>query len=116
MRDDLWQTLKAACEENGWKTLDGLPFILAIGLTALREVQLCDQPGEQTSEDLEAVVELLTRERMEIEGRDAVLNYRAYKFLQDAKTLSIKLKACRTELAQVQRAYQERRQKSEGQS
>jgi hypothetical protein len=47
LRDKLWQELKTACEEAGWETMDGLPILLAIALSAL-ETPKKGQSDEKT--------------------------------------------------------------------
>lgn len=36
IRSEFWQELKTICEKYGWDTKDGLPVILAIGLSAVQ--------------------------------------------------------------------------------
>ncbi len=50
IRSEFWQELKTACEKYGWDTRDGLPVILAIGLSAL-ETPRRDRSNEKNSKD-----------------------------------------------------------------
>jgi hypothetical protein len=53
IRSEFWQELKTTCDECGWETANGLPVILAIGLSALQG-QRGDPSNAKKNEDLKS--------------------------------------------------------------
>lgn len=97
LMDDLWREIHKECQINGWEEKEGLRYLLAAGLAAVR--------AERQSQNQEKAItiERLQRERMQIDGRYAVMKYRAYQFMQANKILEMKLNACRSELEGLRR-------------
>ena len=110
--NDLWDGLKAEFTANEWTETEGLGHILAAGLAYLRAERLREEVtgGAESEPKLEQVL----HKWMEMEGRFAVMKYRAYQALQDAKTFSRKLNACRQERGDLEDALKRLRGKSEG--
>lgn len=96
--NDFWQELQAEFSTNDWETGEGLRFTLATGLAGLRAERQRQQLQDKPETDVRAEIERIQAERMQLEGRYAVMKYRTYQFLQDARTLAMKLKACRSQL------------------
>jgi hypothetical protein len=96
--NDLQAALQAEIDANGWAADEGLRFILAAGVAALKAERQRDQTQNMPEKDLKMELERLQRQRMQIDGRYSVMKFRTYQFLQDAKTLAIKLNICHTEL------------------
>jgi len=95
--DDLWDEIQSECRANEWPEDEGLRYLLAAGLAAVQAERLRQYPDEASA------IEHLQRQRMQTEGRYAVMKYRAYQFMQAAKILEMKLNACRTELEALRR-------------
>jgi len=102
--NDMWQDLQAEIAENSWTVDEGLRFILAAGLAVLRAERQREQVKNKPLIDLEAELDRLQRQRMQIDGRYAVMKFRTYQFMQDAKTLAIKLNICQTQLENLRNA------------
>jgi len=102
--NDAWQDLQAEIAANSWPVDEGLRFILATGLAALRAERQREQIKNKPEADLEAELDRLQRERMQIDGRYAVMKFRTYQFMQDARTLAIKLNVCQIQLEGLQQA------------
>jgi hypothetical protein len=102
--NDMWQDLQAEIAENSWTVDEGLRFILAAGLAVLRAERQREQVKNKPLVDLEAELDRLQRQRMQIDGRYAVMKFRTYQFMQDAKTLAIKLNICQTQLENLRNA------------
>jgi chromosome segregation ATPase len=102
--NDAWQDLQAEIAANSWPIDEGLRFILATGLAALRAERQREQVKNKPEADLEAELDRLQRERMQIDGRYAVMKFRTYQFMQDARTLAIKLNVCQIQLEGLQQA------------
>jgi hypothetical protein len=100
----MWQDLQAEIAENSWTVDEGLRFILAAGLAVLRAERQREQVKNKPLIDLEAELDRLQRQRMQIDGRYAVMKFRTYQFMQDAKTLAIKLNICQTQLENLRNA------------
>lgn len=112
--NDLWEALKAEFAANEWTEEEGLGHIMAAGLAYLRAERLREEVA--AGADLEPRYERVLHKWMEMEGRFAVMKYRAYQALQDAKTLSWKLSACRQERDNLDEMIKHLRKKSEGTS
>ena len=102
--NDMWQDLQAEIAENSWTVDEGLRFILAAGLAVLRAERQREQVKNKPLVDLEAELDRLQRQRMQIDGRYAVMKFRTYQFMQDAKTLAIKFNICQTQLENLRNA------------
>jgi len=102
--NDMWQDLQAEIAENSWTVDEGLRFILAAGLAVLRAERQREQIKNKPLADVEAELDRLQRQRMQIDGRYAVMKFRTYQFMQDAKTLAIKLNICQTQLENLRNA------------
>jgi len=102
--NDMWQDLQAEIATNSWTVDEGLRFILAAGLAVLRAERQREQVKNKPLVDLEAELDRLQRQRMQIDGRYAVMKFRTYQFMQDAKTLAIKLNICQTQLENLRNA------------
>ena len=102
--NDMWQDLQAEIAENSWTVDEGLRFILAAGLAVLRAERQREQVKNKPLIDLEAELDRLQRQRMQIDGRYAVMKFRTYQFMQDAKTLAIKFNICQTQLENLRNA------------
>jgi hypothetical protein len=102
--NDMWQELQAEIAENSWTVDEGLRFILAAGLAELRAERQREQVKNKPLVDLEAELDRLQRQRMQIDERYSVMKFRTYQFLQDAKTLAIKLNICQTQLENLRQA------------
>jgi hypothetical protein len=102
--NDLQAALQAEIDANGWETDEGLRFILAAGVAALKAERQRDQTQNMPEKELKMELERLQRQRMQIDGRYAVMKFRTYQLLQDAKTLAIKLNVCRTEVENLRHA------------
>jgi hypothetical protein len=102
--DDMWQELRAEIEANSWPVDEGLRFILAAGLYAIKTERRNEQTKSLSESDLKAELDRIQRERMQIEGRYAVMKFRTYQFLQDAKTLATKLNVWQTEVENLRKA------------
>ena len=74
------------------------------GLAALGAERQREQVNNKPLADLEAELDRLQRQRMQIDGRYSVMKFRTYQFLQDAKTLAIKLNICQTQLENLRQA------------
>ncbi len=92
---DLWDDLRAEFKQHEWTEEDGLRHIVAAGLAYLRAERIRDDvaAGAEPEPRLEQVL----HDWMEMHGRMALLKYRTYQSIQDAKVLALKLKACREE-------------------
>jgi hypothetical protein len=102
--DDMWRDLQAEMDANGWQIDEGLRFILAAGLHAIKTERQREQTKNMLEEDLKAELDRLQRQRMQIEGRYAVMKFRTFQFFQDAKTLAIKLNVCHTDVENLRKA------------
>jgi len=102
--NDMWQDLQAEIATNSWTVDEGLRFILAAGLAELHAERQREQVKNKPLVDLEAELDRLQRQRMQIDGRYAVMKFRTYQFMQDAKTLAIKLNICQTQLDNLRNA------------
>ena len=102
--NDMWQDLQAEIATNSWTVDEGLRFILAAGLAELHAERQREQVKNKPLVDLEAELDRLQRQRMQIDGRYSVMKFRTYQFLQDAKTLAIKLNICQTQLENLRQA------------
>jgi hypothetical protein len=112
---DDWQALRALFAENGGTDDDGLRFTQAAGRAYIEgHVRLLTMPIPATdpssaSQAPADEVNRLQLERMGVESRYVMMKYRAYSFMQAAKTLEMKLNACRSELESLRRAYEQLR-------
>ena len=52
IRSEFWQELKTICEHYGWDTKDGLPVLLAIGLSAVQTPRK-DRSNEENREHID---------------------------------------------------------------
>ena len=102
--NDMWQDLQAEIATNSWTVDEGLRFILAAGLAELHAERQREQVKNKPLADVEAEHDRLQRQRMQIDGRYSVMKFRTYQFLQDAKTLAIKLNICQTQLENLRQA------------
>jgi hypothetical protein len=102
--NDLWQDLQSEFTLNEWPIQEGLRFTLAVGLAALRAERQRDVAAKTPQADLKVELDRLQRERMQIDGRYAVMKFRTYQFMQDARTLAIKLNVCQIQLEGLQQA------------
>lgn len=93
--NDLWDELRAEFALQEWSEEDGLRHILGAGLAYLRAERIRDEVAGGA--DPEPRLEQVLHDWMEMHGRMALLKYRTYQSLQDAKILTLKLKACREE-------------------
>lgn len=84
---------------------------MAAGLAFLRAGRLREEIENGT--DPEPRLERMLRERMELDGRYAVMKYRTYQFLQDAKTLVMRWNACQMQLDALRVANKELHEKLE---
>jgi len=114
--NDMWQDLQAEIAENSWTVDEGLRFILAAGLAALGAERQREQAKHMPEADLMKELERIQRQRMQIDGRYSVMKFRTYQFLQDAKTLSIKLNVCQTDVENLRKANELLRRKLAGQT
>jgi len=107
-----WGALKTVFVENEWSDDEGFQYVLAAGLSAIKnqEEALPETLGE---EDQQKAIERLLRERIELESRYAVMRYRTYQFMQAAKVMEWKLNAARVELDGLKKANQRLRQQLE---
>jgi hypothetical protein len=112
--NELWEELHAEFFENEWSEQDGIRYALAAGLSFLRAERLREEIENGT--DPEPRLERMLRERMELDGRYAVMKYRTYQFLQDAKTLSMRLNVCQMQLDALRIANKELHEKLERKS
>ena len=112
--NDMWQDLQAEIAENSWTVDEGLRFILAAGLAVLRAERQREQIKNKPLADVEAELDRLQRQRMQIDGRYAVMKFRTYQFMQDAKTLAIKLNICQTQLVNLRQVNEQLRRKLDG--
>jgi len=112
--NDVWQDLQAEITLNSWTVDEGLRFILATGLAGLRAERQREQVKNKPLADLEAELDRLQRQRMQIDGRYAVMKFRTYQFMQDAKTLAIKLNICQTQLVNLRQVNEQLRRKLDG--
>ncbi|MBI3738360.1 MAG: hypothetical protein HY258_04875 [Chloroflexi bacterium] len=110
--NDLWADLQKEFAENEWSETDGLRHILAAGLAYLRAERMRQEVADGA--DSEPRLEQIMHESMEMQGRFALMKYRAYQFLQDAKTLSMKLNACRQESDGLSQEIENLRDKLKG--
>jgi hypothetical protein len=108
---DMWQALNAEILQNNWEVNEGLRFILAAGLAALRAERQREQVKNKPEADLIAELDRIQRQRMQIDGRYAVMKFRTYQFMQDAKTLAIKLNVCQMQLESLQQANEQLRKR-----
>jgi len=102
--NDMWQDLQAEIAENSWTVDEGLRFILAAGLAELRAERQREQAQHMPEADLMNELDRIQRQRMQIDGRYAVMKFRTYQFMQDAKTLAIKHNICQTQLENLRQA------------
>ncbi len=109
---DLWDDLRSEFAENDWSEEEGLRHILAAGLAYLRAERMRDEVANGA--DPEPRLEQVLHDWMEMHGRMALLKYRTYQSLQDAKTLALKLNACRQERDALSKTLQNLRDQSEG--
>jgi hypothetical protein len=93
--NDLWQDLQSEFTLNEWPIQEGLRFTLAVGLAALRAERQRDVAAKTPQADLKVELDRLQRERMQIDGRYAVMKFRTYQFMQDSRSLAAKWNACR---------------------
>ena len=114
MLNDQWQELQAEFATNDWEIDEGLRFTLAAGLAALRAERRRHQLEDKPEADVRAEIGRIQAERMQLGGRYSVMKYRTYQFLQDARTLAMKLKACQSELDGLRQANQGLRRRLEG--
>ena len=113
--NDLWEDLKEEIALNEWSEEEGVRYILASGLAALRIVRLKESLA-RSEEDSQAMIDRLQQERMQIEGRYAVMKYRAYQFMQATKTLQMQLNTCQVQLEGLRRLNNQLRAKLEDDS
>jgi hypothetical protein len=94
---DQWDELKNEFQTNEWPDEEGLRFVLAAGLRAIQNQKTAETlVNDQTN--LAAELERLQTERMYLDGRYAVMKFRAYQFMQACKTLEWKLNASKFEM------------------
>ncbi len=113
--NDMWQALQEEIAVNNWPTDEGLRYILGAGLAAIRAERQREQIPNLPVTDQKVELERLQRQRLQIDGRYAVMKFRTYQLLQDAKTLAIKLNVCQTEVENLRHANELLRKKLEDQ-
>jgi hypothetical protein len=94
---DEWQKLQAEIARNGWSIEEGLRYILAAGLRVIQSQQTWDDI-ESNKTDLQSELKRMQAERMQLDGRYAVMKFRAYQFMQAVKILEMKLNAAKTQM------------------
>jgi hypothetical protein len=107
IESDLWEKLTAEFSASGWSEAEGIRFALSAGLSFIKAERIREEV--KGGENPEPRIEQVLRERSELDGRYAVMKYRCYQFLQDARTYSMKLNACKGELERIKSAYQDLR-------
>jgi hypothetical protein len=110
--NDLWEDLKVEITLNEWSEEEGIRYILASGLAALRGVRLKEDHA-RSEEDRRATIDRLQQERMQVEGRYAVMKYRTFHFMQATKTLQMQLKTCQVQLVGLRRLNEQLKAKLE---
>ena len=93
---DIWRELQEEFAENGWTEQEGLTFLLKAGLRAVRNEKIL---GDIKNNESDALSELrrMQMEQLLLEGRYAVMKYRAFQLLQTVKALEWKLNAITAE-------------------
>lgn len=101
--EDIWQELKEEFAKNDWTEQEGLIFLLKAGLRAVRDEQMTkDITNSETLGELRRA----QMEQLLLEGRYAVMKYRAFQLLQAVKVLEWKLNAIMAENEGLLRANQ----------
>lgn len=99
--EEQWNALRAEFAANQWSEADGLRYVLAAGLRAIQ-----DERAPQESERIQ-------NERMQLEGRYAVMKYRAFQFMQAVQALEWKLNAARMEVDGLRQLNRQLRQQAQ---
>jgi|YelNatPaOPRAMG01_1025707.scaffolds.fasta_scaffold00756_23 hypothetical protein len=101
--NDMHKALEEEFGINGWSWDDGLRFTLAAGLKALKFER--NRSGDDLPVDApEGEINRLQAERLQLEGRYAVMKYRAYQYMQAAKLLDMKYSAVQQQLQALEQA------------
>ncbi len=107
---DMWHSLQQEFRSNGWTDEDGLRYTLAAGLAALQGKRFIEQLADKDA-DIKAAMERLQYERLQLEGRYAVMKYRAFHFMQAVKLLEMKLNVCHTQVEGLRQLNQQLQQR-----
>ena len=94
---DQWQALQAEIAENEWSLDEGLRYILAAGLRVIQSQQTWEDI-ESKRTDLGSELKRMQAERMQLDGRYAVMRFRAYQFMQAVKILDMKLNVAKVRI------------------
>jgi len=94
---DQWQALQAEIAENEWSIDEGLRYILAAGLAVIQNQQTWEDI-ESKKADLGSELKRMQAERMQLDGRYAVMKFRAYQFMQTEKILEMKLNVAKVRI------------------
>lgn len=110
--NDLWENMKEEITANEWPEDEGIRYILACGLATLREGRLKEALA-RSEESRQAMIDRLQQERMQLEGRYAVMKYRTFHFMQATKTLQMQLNTCRVQLEGLRKLNEQLKAKLE---
>ncbi|GAP22320.1 hypothetical protein [Leptolinea tardivitalis] len=86
---DQWEQLHNEIMENGWSNQEAIQYFLTIGLRTVHDLDQKEKIASGTGNEASLLDEAL-QERLLLESRYAVMRFRAYQFMQAAKTLEMK--------------------------
>ena len=94
---NFWQELRAEIGLHQWSEEQGLRYILAAGLAALRN-QRQSESLTQDESVLRTVIRKIHSEQVHLYGRYAEVRHYAGEIKMTATNLEVRLKACKTQL------------------
>lgn len=100
---NFWKELRAEMDSHQWSEEQGLRYLLAAGLAALRnQGQVESLPQDENV--LRAVIQRMQNEQSYLYGRYAEMRHYAGELKVTATNLDVQLKACRTQLEILRKA------------